>query len=458
MSATPNTSDRNLPLLTKARELIAKGDLKSAAITLNNANRTMPNDARVFMLGGLMAEKAGHTKAAFESLRKAVALAPEWGPGLLELALLLARNNQFQEAIEIAEKVHMLEPRNPMVLAGAIDIAHRAGHLDMAMKLLKHGLALHPNDPQLTFLLANDCHATGQLSEAAALWDQLLAANPATPELLLGRLQTRLALNESPGAQADAEALLALAPDSAEAKFYVELCQGRTPSQQPVDIAKRLFNSMAPTYDLHMVRNLGYQLPKQVADKLLALRPDKQFNVLDLGCGTGLLGVSLGRLEGALVGVDVSSEMITQAVQHSVYDKFHTVNIHDALDATPESLYEVIAALDVFIYAGDVTKAIPDAHRILVPEGTFVASFEAAPEDGSDLVLLPTGHYAHKCSHVAQICESAGFANVDIEDTVLRLENGVPVKGFVVWATKATAKPATAPRAPKASKTVKASA
>ena len=128
------------------------------------------------------------------------------------------------------------------------------------------------------------------------------------------------------------------------------------------------------------------------------------------------------------------------------------------MDATPESLYEVIAALDVFIYAGDVTKAIHDAHRILVPDGTFVASFEAAPEEGSDLVLLPTGRYAHKRSHVAKVCESLGFANVDIEDTVLRLENGVPVNGFIVWATKATANLAKAPRAPRAPKTVKASA
>lgn len=458
MSARPRTTDRNLPLLNQARELIAKGDLKTAAITLNNANRTMPNDARVFMLGGLMAEKAGNTKSAFESLRKAVALAPEWGPGLLELALLLARNNQFQEAIETAEKVHKLEPRNPMVLAGVIDIAHRAGRLDMAVKWLKHGLALHPNDPQLTFLLANDYHATGLFTEAAALWDQLLANAPTSPELLLGRLQTRLALNDAPGAQTDAQAWLTLAPDSAEAKYYLELSQGRTPTQQPVDIAQRIFDSMAPTYDMHMVRYLGYRLPQHVADKLLALRADRKFNVLDLGCGTGLLGVSLGRLEGALVGVDVSKEMVAQAIRHNVYDKFHTVNLHDALDATPESLYEVIAALDVFIYAGDVTKAIPDAYRILVPDGTLVASFETAPEVGERMVLLPTGRYAHQRSFVSQACVSAGFTHVEIEDTVLRLENGSPVNGFVVWATKGAAKPVKAPRAPRAPKTLKASA
>lgn len=439
MSATANATDRNLPLLQKARELIAKGDLKNAAITLNNANRTTPGDARVFMLGGLMAENAGNTPAAFESLRKAVKLAPEWGPGLLELALLLARHNQFAEAIETAEKVHKLEPRNPMVLAGAIDIAHRAGHVDMAVRLLRHGLALHPHDPQLTALLATDLASLGNHTEALVLWNELFTANPQAPEVLLGRLKAHLALGKQAEAAQDGETLAATDPQNPVYAYHAALAKGDTPAQQPAELAQQLFDGMATTYDLHMVRSLGYRLPQQVAEKLLTVRPDRKFNVLDLGCGTGLLGVSLGRLDGALVGVDVSREMIAQAVRHNVYDKFHTVDVHDALDATPESLYEVVAALDVFTYAGAIEKALPDAQKILVPGGTLVASFETAPEDGPDLLVQSNGSYAHKRSHVEHVCGAAGFAKIETEYIVLRLENGAPVNGFVVWATKSAA-------------------
>lgn len=194
---------------------------------------------------------------------------------------------------------------------------------------------------------------------------------------------------------------------------------------------------MAEFYDLHMVRSLKYQLPKQVGDKILARHPDKKINVLDLGCGTGLLGVCLGRLDGALVGVDPSMKMIEQAARHNVYDRFHTVNLHDALRETPDALYQVIAALDVFIYAGDVAQAIPNAHRVLAAGGMMVFSFETAPDQGADLVLQPSGRYAHKRSHVQALCEAAGFASVAIEDTVLREENHQPVNGFVVTAYKA---------------------
>lgn len=442
MSASPTTNDRNLALLTKAREMIAKGDLKNAAITLNDANRAMPGDARVFMLGGLMAEKAGNTTGAFELLRKTVKMAPEWGPGLLELALLLARNNQFPEAIATAEKVQQLEPNNPMVLAGSIDIAHRAGRLDIAVRLLRHGLRLHPNDPQLTFELANDLATLGSQQEALALWNQLIENNPSAPDLLLGRLKTQIALNNFSAAQSDAAKLVAIAPNDERYQYYADLSNGLTPIRQPGEVAQRLFDAMAPTYDLHMVRDLQYKLPKHVADRLRSARATQKFNLLDLGCGTGLLGVALGKIKGAMVGVDVSLEMIEMAARHNIYDKFHTVNIHDALEATPESLYEVIAALDVFIYAGDATKAIPNAHRILVPEGTFVASFESASEEGPDLALLPTGRYAHKRSNIVYLCEVAGFANIETENITLRLEKGEPVHGFIVWATKAASKPA----------------
>ena len=95
-----------------------------------------------------------------------------------------------------------------------------------------------------------------------------------------------------------------------------------------------------------------------------------------------------------------------------------------------------LAALDVFIYAGDMSTAIPNALRILTPGGQFIFSCEAAPEDGAALVLQPSGRYAHQRSAIEALCAAAGFAPIEIEDTVLRHENTEPVNGFVVTAHK----------------------
>ena len=434
--ATPPAADPNLAHLHTARTQIAAGDLKNAALTLNKAQQQAPNDPRVFLLAGLMAEKAGNLPGAFDALQRSVALAPEWGPGLLELALLQARHNRFAAAVETADKVAALEPENLQVLAGVIDIAHRTGHTDMAVRHLRRGLVLVPGDVQLRRLLARDLSALEQFSEALETWSALLEQDPADTEAREGRVQTLLAQGQPARARADTLALLEQDPGNAVHAYHNALAHGATPPHQPPQISRALFDGMAEVYDQHMVRGLKYQLPKQVADRLLAEHPDKKINVLDLGCGTGLLGVCLGRLDGALVGVDISRGMIEQAAKHNVYDRFHHTNLLDALEETPASLYQVIAALDVFIYTGDLQQAIPNALRILVPGGQLVFSCETASEDGPDLVLLRAGRYAHKRSHVEALCRAAGFGTVSVEDTVLRQENNAPVHGFLVFAHK----------------------
>ena len=429
-------TDPNLKFLHTAREQIAKGELQSAALTLNQAQKRSPNDPRVFMLAGLMAEKSGNVKGAFDALRRSVALAPDWGPGLLELALLLARQNQFAEAIETAEKVAALEADNLQVLAGVIDIAHRAGHLEMAVRHLNRGLVLVPGDVQLRRMLARDLSSLAQYEQALSVWDGLLDENPQDHEALVGRVQTHVAKGQPERALQDTQALLELAPQDAVYAYYHALAQGQTPAHQPPELNRVLFDGMAEVYDQHTVRGLKYQLPKQIAEQIIARYPDKKLNVLDLGCGTGLLGVCLGRIDGFLIGVDISKAMIDQAVRHNVYDRFHHTDLRGALQATPAEQYEVLTALDVFIYVGDLTEAIPNALRILTPGGQLMFSCETAAEDGPDLVLKHSGRYAHKRSHVEALCKAAGFGTVAVDEVVLRHENHKPVSGFVVVAHK----------------------
>ncbi len=435
MSAT--ATDPNLKHLHTAREQIAKGDLKAAAQTLNQANKQSPRDPRVFLLSALMAEKSGNINGAFDALRHSLTIAPDWAPGQLELALLHARRNQFPQAIEIAEKVARQEPKNPLVLAGAVDIAHRAGDLEMAVRHLRRGLELMPGDVTLRRTLARDLGSMGQHDQAIALWNGLIEENPSDEQALLGRLQARIASGHPEQGIADASRLLEAAPHDPVYSYFSDLAHGKTPLHQPVELSRGLFDGLADMYDMRMVHGLKYQLPRQVAEKITALYPDKNLNILDLGCGTGLLGVFLGEIDGFLIGVDISRKMIEQAARHGVYARFHTVNLLDALKETPDAIYQVITALDVFIYAGDLTQAIPDAYRILTPGGHLMFSCEAATENGPDLVLQSSDRYAHKRSHVEALCKSAGFASMEVQDTVLRLENNAPINGFLVIARKA---------------------
>ena len=56
--------------LETARRQISQGQLKQAAQTLNQAQRILPGDARLFMLAALMAEKSGSQAGAFDAMRR----------------------------------------------------------------------------------------------------------------------------------------------------------------------------------------------------------------------------------------------------------------------------------------------------------------------------------------------------------------------------------------------------
>jgi predicted TPR repeat methyltransferase len=415
--------------------LIKKGDLPGATEKLNEAVHAFPGDPRVYLMGSRMAEAAGNAAGARELVEKAVSLAPQWTVAVTEYAHLLARQNQFSEAITQAERAVLLDPRSPDVLQRVIEVAHRAQSMSHAVQWLQLAMQIAPTMP-IKRLLAADLRALNRHDEALAIYTQMLEALPGDLLARLGRLQTAYDKGDMALALSDSQFLLADDPSNAIYLFWQTLANGGTPATQPVSVFKEIFDSSADLYDQHMVRSLRYQLPKQIAQRIIERYPDLKLNLLDLGCGTGLLGVCLGRINGALVGVDVSTPMIEQAARHQLYDRFHTVNLLDALAETPDSLYQVIAACDVFIYVGELRQAIANAHRILVAGGHLMFSCETALETEADLVLRPSMRYAHKRSHIQALCQAAGLVDVSIEDTDLRLENNQAVKGFVVVARK----------------------
>ncbi|MEO5672021.1 MAG: methyltransferase [Ramlibacter sp.] len=436
MTTTATLPDLVAEKLPAIQKLITQGKLPDAARKLNAVSRTAPSDPRIFLMGSRLAEASGNAAGAQDAARRALTLAPEWPAAVTELAFLLARQNQLQEAVTLAQRAVELDGDNPQVLARVIDIAHRAQNFELAIQWLRRAIAMAPGATDIRLLLARDLRLTGKLAESRALYDTLIEEMPANGLSIMGRVQTALGTGDMAQAQNDCETLLALVPGNEEVLFYRELAHGRTPNRQPAAMVRSMYDGFAEIYDQHIVAGLKYKLPRDVAKSIASRYAGKPLNVLDLGCGTGLLGACLGRINGSLVGVELSPPMIQQAARHNVYDKFHNVDLLDALEATPESLYDVVAALDVFIYAGDMSAAIPNAFRILRAGGQFIFSCEEAAEDEANMVLRPTQRFAHKASHIESLSKAAGFGPVTIEKMVLRNENYEPIRGFLVTAQK----------------------
>ncbi len=68
----------------------------------------------------------------------------------------------------------------------------------------------------------------------------------------------------------------------------------------------------------------GYRGARFVAETLARLaRKEPKLDILDVGCGTGLVGVLLKEIAATLVGVDTSPEMLARAAAKGVYSALH---------------------------------------------------------------------------------------------------------------------------------------
>jgi predicted TPR repeat methyltransferase len=100
----------------------------------------------------------------------------------------------------------------------------------------------------------------------------------------------------------------------------------KTPKDYSIDLAysyespsdlKRYYDDSAEQYD-EFVSAVKYVLPSRVVDIAREFFGDKPERAIDIGCGTGLIGVNVGVKMPSLIldGLDISPNMIYQA-----YDK-----------------------------------------------------------------------------------------------------------------------------------------
>jgi len=97
----------------------------------------------------------------------------------------------------------------------------------------------------------------------------------------------------------------------------------------------RLYGEWADTYDSEFVESEGYVVYLRVAELLVRQRSLINGAVLDVGCGTGIVGVSLreGGIE-VIDGIDISPQMLAEAGKKKTKDDFSVYRRLIAADLT----------------------------------------------------------------------------------------------------------------------------
>jgi ubiquinone/menaquinone biosynthesis C-methylase UbiE len=142
---------------------------------------------------------------------------------------------------------------------------------------------------------------------------------------------------------------------------------------------------------------------------------------IDLGAGTGLLGLALLDRLGELVLADTSVGMLEQAarkIRERHLDNVRAIRFDLLADPPPEGApFDAAISLVVLHHLEDTSAALAAMHRLLVPGGQLVA-LDLDTEDGSFHGGTGQGvhHLGFDRSALAALTRAAGFDDVGVRD------------------------------------------
>lgn len=339
--------------------------------------------------------------AAADAFRALAAERPDSAPARLGLGMVLAAAGQTGAALEELREAVFLSPGDPAVTAALAGALVDAGDALAAVELVEPARRRFGDDPALLVPLGRAWAALQEPDKARAALDAALAADPA----------------DARGAAAVLAAL-----DGAD--------QGLNPAY-----VRALFDRYAERFDADLVTKLSYTGPELLHDALVraaatAGRPARWDRALDLGCGTGLMGVPLRPRVGTLAGVDLAPRMVDKARARHLYDHLDVGDVIDAM-AVQAAAWDLLTAADVLVYLGDLHPVMAAASHGLRPGGWFAATVERLEEGQGDVVLGPARRYAHAESHIRAAADAAGLAVRLLEPCSSRQERRQPVPGLV---------------------------
>lgn len=140
----------------------------------------------------------------------------------------------------------------------------------------------------------------------------------------------------------------------------------------PVEVAGR-YDAWAGSYDDDLAA-WSYRAPAVVAEAVTSRVPDAG-SVLDVGCGTGLVGTAL-RERGCtarITGLDISPASLDVARATGAYDEVARADLQQPLEVADDGVDALVCA-GVMTYLPDVDAVWREFARVVRPGGVVVVT------------------------------------------------------------------------------------
>ena len=180
--------------LVDAQLLRDAGDVLTAFVVLENANKRFPGNPDLLYEFALLAEKLGQVELMEKTLRQVMIAAPDNQQAYNALGYSLAeRNERLPEAYSLIDKALKMAPGDPYIMDSMGWVQYRMGNLDEAEAMLRQAYAVR-KDAEIAVHLGEVLFVKGDQAGARQLWQEAQRKDPQNDVLksTLARLKQSL--------------------------------------------------------------------------------------------------------------------------------------------------------------------------------------------------------------------------------------------------------------------------
>ncbi len=357
---------------------------------------THPAEVRAWALLGLCATQVGELGLATSALQCAATLEP------------MAANIHFRLGVVLYQQGFAADAEVPF----------------------RRVVELNPSNLDAQQNLAAVLVDQGRPREAQPYFEALVAQHPDLELAWAGLANIHTSLGDLPQAIMCLEKALAINPANTATRHLLVAAKGETPAHPDWRYVENFFDDYAARFEKHLVDRLEYVAPQMLTDFIKSACSLRDISrVLDLGCGTGLFGAAFHAVapNAKLVGVDLSQRMVEAAWARGTYAEVHKYEAEHYLSQTQDA-FDLIAATDVLIYIGDVSKLFELAHAKLHQGGVLAFTVETTSHPNFKLEV--SGRYAHNRDDLVALVARYNFKIVTERHAPLRKHKGATEEGL----------------------------
>ncbi len=405
--------------------------LTEAIHCYRTAIEKQPNYFDAYYNLGLALTKNSERKAAIDIYQTLIAAVPDHAAACFQVGCLLFQEERLKESLHYFLSIEKLHPHHIETQTNLATCYLKMGQLNEAKTHYLKALKLSPADTQILFNIGVINMQQGFTDSAIQYYQRALQIDPNDFSLHNNIGVAFLAKNHISYALHHFKEALRLEPNNKSIAYTVQmLSQNQRLHASPPEYIKTLFDAYADHYEPHLLQSLDYHLPTLFWEAMQAVRKSSSayWDIVDLGCGTGLCGEPFKSVANTLTGVDLSPNMLEIAANKHIYDKLVDVDITTFLqDKT--ACYDLVIAGDALVYIGDLTAIFKLVSQALRPGGYFIFNTEITTQP--EYTMNQSGRFSHQKTYLESLAIQFNLKPVHYQEVITRQQNNEPVSGHL---------------------------